>query len=695
MKRYVILLYLFFFFIISINIYAQDYFKEGNKKFENNDFKGAIIEFEKFIDANKFNNSTVVSATVDNAYLRLALANLYICNLEKSKIQFTELLKRAYYSNELKFWGNYCLGFISYINNDFQTAIIYLTTAISSYKKSGDAVLFRGICYKELGNISQAQKDFNSVCKNNNDVVTATALFYLGEKQKGVDQIIEIIKSNPSWSNYYQLATLYAISDDTNNTMIFLDIALNKGLKYYPVYLFYTKDFKKFHDDANFLALLDKYNIVNIYKAKNEAKIEGNPVEVNQDIKSIITDTYDKLKIDSILNYFNERNDKISNWLKINSNLTFYFIGGKVICKAINEVEGYKEGDGKESSDYIGNGSVNGDTVSITYTIKDVYGNEVKRTFVIKQDKKLIELLSDGNITFSKYSSKNNLIPVEDYLPGIVTFEKSGYSSLGYLYPIEPTPELLLKYFRLSTFDPSTAAKLSFLDERKILDINMDAIYQTIEKDRLFYAPNITLDLKVSSIPEISSYFAQLKGKNKFEIAAEKDTVIATLLKLREIYFEANKRYQDTRFRFYGKCFAFEDEYDFDEQLLDIHLFIPRENLNVYIETIRIPLSLKEADDFFKNPIMEGRVLFEVFPGFERKGLGITGGGLKQFWMPNMILVDWPNIYFGDPQSPVLRATTTSIGIFWPDWVDVNRWDLNKNNRPDKINRQIIPGIKL
>lgn len=391
MKKYAILLNVFFIFIIGNNCLAQNIFKEGTQKYESNNFKGAIIDFEKYIGENKSNKNLIVSAKVDYAYQIAAISSLYICDFEKSKKYLSELLKRADYSNELKYSGNYSLGYIAYVNNDTKTAIRYLNTAIDSYKKNSEALLLRGICYKELGNVVDAEKDFNSLLKNNNsDLTKATALFYLNEREQGIAQMNEIIKSNPSMLNYYQLASLFAINGDTGNSLKNLDLALNKGLNNYPVYIFYDKNFDNFRDNDDYKNLIKKHNLQqsippnsaltdnvkskNTSETTNNQKIISNKIQSENQNSKIVEDTWDKNKsLETVEPYKNEEIRKFLLNSKINGSFikgtdgSLYIVFGYSLYKLTSNI-----GDSwSKITDNIKTVSINPDNQDIIYSISD------------------------------------------------------------------------------------------------------------------------------------------------------------------------------------------------------------------------------------------------------------------------------------------------------------------------------------
>jgi photosystem II stability/assembly factor-like uncharacterized protein len=299
MKQQVIFLSVFFVLIIINNSFAQNYFKEGSQKYESNDFKGALVDFGKYIDENKSNQKLVASVNVEIAYQLAALSSLYICDLEKSKNILSDFLKRPYLAKSSRYFGNHNLGYIAYLNNDFKTAINYFNKAIDAYKKNSEAVLLRGICHKELGNIIDAEKDFNSSLKNNDsDLNKAMALFYLNERQKGITQLNEIIKSNPSMLDYYQTASLFALIEDIDNSFKYLDLALGKGLDNYPVYIFYDKNFNKIRNEDEYINIIAKYNLKDNYHNTINNQLETdnskkeNIISENTNIRDIETEKY-------------------------------------------------------------------------------------------------------------------------------------------------------------------------------------------------------------------------------------------------------------------------------------------------------------------------------------------------------------------------------------------------------------------
>ncbi len=276
-----------------------------------------------------------------------------------------------------------------------------------------------------------------------------------------------------------------------------------------------------------------------------------------------------------------------------------------------------------------------------------------------------------------------------------------GYSYVTWLSPTNKTPEFLRKKFGLSTFSPITAYYLTYLRQDQILSMNMEAINQCIERDQFFFRPSVYVDLRFSSVPELSGYFANLKNKTKYQIASEKEKIIDKIIETREKYLIANLRYIFTPFEVYGKCFAFEKEYSFDTQEAFIHMFLVNPiGSTVYIATAKIQLTLNEANNFFTNEVIEGKVIYKVSPGKERKDLGIAGGGVAAQIIPSMILLEKPKIIFEDKLNMTEFIVDGLEGGIWEN-VNTRRWDLNNmwqqnyGQKPHSENIRIVNGKKI
>jgi thiol-disulfide isomerase/thioredoxin len=260
---------------------------------------------------------------------------------------------------------------------------------------------------------------------------------------------------------------------------------------------------------------------------------------------------------------------------------------------------------------------------------------------------------------------------------------KDGYSNQLWLMP-DGDEEFNKKQFGISTFSPIFSYTMNSLSPYDIKSITADAIIRSVKDDELFLTESRSTRLRISSVSELRDLFAPLKGMNDFQLASEKNRIIKELLILREEYATAELKYIFTKFVIMGTCYAYKRNYDFNTQQIDLHISIADQTGGgIYIATVRAPLSLEDAQIFFENGDDNvSNVFYTVSPGMERKGLGIAGGGVSAWGMPNLYLVDEPVIgSFNFPQKDFNFKITDLSGELWTS-VETRRWDLNKVDHP-------------
>jgi hypothetical protein len=121
-----------------------------------------------------------------------------------------------------------------------------------------------GYSYLRLNNTIKANELFLQ-CVSINDSQTSScfAKCYLGQKDIAFNEMEELVKNKPTKTNYYALASLYAMVGETNNAIKNLDIALNKGFNLaYAMQNSENLDYIRYKPEYE--ALLAKYHIPNI-----------------------------------------------------------------------------------------------------------------------------------------------------------------------------------------------------------------------------------------------------------------------------------------------------------------------------------------------------------------------------------------------------------------------------------------------
>jgi len=189
-------------------------------------------------------------------------------------------------------------GITQYLKGQFEESIKEYDKAISINSKYSLAFLYRGLSKRMLGQIEEAIMDLEQSISINpnynmtyyelgysylrlNNTIKANELFlqcvsindsqtsscfakcYLGQKDIAFNEMEELVKNKPTKTNYYALASLYAMVGETNNAIKNLDIALNKGFNLaYAMQNSENLDYIRYKPEYE--ALLAKYHIPNI-----------------------------------------------------------------------------------------------------------------------------------------------------------------------------------------------------------------------------------------------------------------------------------------------------------------------------------------------------------------------------------------------------------------------------------------------
>lgn len=273
----------------------------------------------------------------------------------------------------------------------------------------------------------------------------------------------------------------------------------------------------------------------------------------------------------------------------------------------------------------------------------------------------------------------------------------NGHSDDLWLYPLNNA----FSSIPLSSYNPKATSILANTSISQIKEITSTAFIRSVREDRMFLSEGLTNDLNFSSIPELKDIFNQLRDKNDLQIAAARESVIKEILVAREKYLVVNLNYIFTKFNIPGYCTANLRDYNVDKQELDIHLSIAYDFAvsrgynpkGIYIATIRVPLSLDEAQKYFGSS--EGfnyNISFSGKPGTKRQSLGILGGG-SRWAAPNFFLLEDPEFILTNNDGNSIKFKCLGLkGELWPPNVDTRRWDLNEvGSRTTRI----LSGINL
>ena len=315
-------------------------------------------------------------------------------------------------------------------------------------------------------------------------------------------------------------------------------------------------------------------------------------------------------------------------------------------------------------------------------------GNTTKEVAEISQE----NILQSQTITDNDIKSKS--------FPAYCINVKDGYSDEVWLIPTVAVSEYYKRISGLISFDPKISYLLTKLSVSDINSITPKAFIAGVQKNELLLAESYTSGISYNLIPELNYKIDLLRTKDILEIAAERDKIIGEILKIREKYIKANLVYKSTKFEVPGLCYADKANYNVNNQQIDLHISINYGESGIYIATARVPLPLSEAQKFFQYyDTFNVFIYYSVSVGNDRKNLGISGGGVPHWIMPNLIILENPIINIKFPNGLNYSFKTNGLkGQLWSPIINTSRWDLNKPERPYQsynFNTRIITGIKL
>ena len=307
--------------------------------------------------------------------------------------------------------------------------------------------------------------------------------------------------------------------------------------------------------------------------------------------------------------------------------------------------------------------------------------------------KNVLDTIKDGDfITAVNAKAQAKLLPSDistRFFPAeILNNTGRGYTDKLWLIPSDNLVEYYTEKSKLKSFDMETASHITNVSELQINSITPKAIVRSVESNELFLTESFTTEVALYKIPELDSILSNLRGKNQLIVAAQRDKIINEVLKVRREYVTANKLYQNTKFEIPGNAYFNINNYDVNEQALSIHLSIncvteTYRKDGVYIATVKVHIPLDKASKLFSifeeynNPVS-----FKVQPGFSRKGLGIAGGGLNRWEIPNMIVLEDPVINLSIDNEVTKIQIQGLKGELFPISVDTSRWDLHRVYQP-------------
>jgi hypothetical protein len=328
--------------------------------------------------------------------------------------------------------------------------------------------------------------------------------------------------------------------------------------------------------------------------------------------------------------------------------------------------------------------------------IHELYFNNIDSTGFTSLDVNQQKIYTYSTNAQIKQSDLNSAVfPTE-----LIHFE-NGYSSSLWLNP----PFYVKKFYQaksgLTSFDFRSSYELTKLSAEQINMITPTAFVSSINANELYIGEHETTKLPFNPIPELRSISDSIRGMNALIIASNRDNFIAKLQKVRNNYLIANTQYKNTKFIIKGNAYFDISNYDINNKILYIHLSLSYMNSRfgniegIYVATLAVSVPLNEATQLFiPDEKFYVPVFFSVKPGSFRKGLGIAGGGASCWEVPNMIIVEEPQITVFTKNNYVCRFNTVGIkGEMWPSGLNTERWDLHKIDLPRNEYKRYINGV--
>lgn len=302
--------------------------------------------------------------------------------------------------------------------------------------------------------------------------------------------------------------------------------------------------------------------------------------------------------------------------------------------------------------------------------------------------KKVLATVSDGSYTSTINPNAPPKVGINDitthiYPAQVFNNSHKGYRDELWLVPTDNLIDYYMEKSKLRSFDVEIASKFTNLSESAINSISPKAIVNSVESNELYMDESYTVGLSFYKIPELDSILSELRGKNQIIIAAQRDKFINEIIKVHRKYIIANTMYQNTKFGVRTEVLFNINNYDINNQILNLHIFLNciTESYmmeRIYIATARVYLPLDVAQHFFDvNEWYYEPIQLKVAPGFSRIGLGISGGGLNRWEIPNMEVLEDPTLTLNFDGKKTNIQIIGLKGVLFPGNINTERWDLH------------------
>jgi clan AA aspartic protease (TIGR02281 family) len=160
------------------------------------------------------------------------------------------------------FWGYYRRGWFKDHSGDLKGALEDYSVAITLMPDYAYAYLNRGIVNDLLKNKDTAMLDFKQTIEldsiPDDNSCAQYAYYYIGQKEKAIKWMDEVLKQNDSAGNYYDAACLYSVMNEKEKALSYLRSALEKGYKRF-VHIRRDRDLNNIRELSEFNLLLKEY----------------------------------------------------------------------------------------------------------------------------------------------------------------------------------------------------------------------------------------------------------------------------------------------------------------------------------------------------------------------------------------------------------------------------------------------------
>lgn len=174
------------------------------------------------------------------------------------QIRLSNNVRDGIYTNASRVYKSKC----NYFLGNFDNAIEDLNFKKSDTSYYGQyTTLERGKIFYTQKKLTEANSEFNAFIRKGRDLLAiGLASAYLGDKEKALNQLLKYTpgSKNPIKNDYYSIARIYAVLNDKENALKYIDLSLRSGYNKIE-FLKADYDLENVKNTAEFTALLEKY----------------------------------------------------------------------------------------------------------------------------------------------------------------------------------------------------------------------------------------------------------------------------------------------------------------------------------------------------------------------------------------------------------------------------------------------------